>query len=171
MPPAATVEKLLLDAANSTCTMNGTDLPEELEAYKDDLDISQLKYQLSMLPDIIRVRNEKLHNTPPITKVTNVRTICSIMGEISLGKEMLSEVVCLIKIFYNIPVTTSTAERTFSALRRLKTYLRVMMNQARLNHAMSLYVHKERTDRINLDEIANTFMNINERRRNYFGHV
>lgn len=30
MPPAATAEKLLLDATNSRCTMDGTDLPEEL---------------------------------------------------------------------------------------------------------------------------------------------
>ena len=93
------------------------------------------------------------------------------MAEISLGKEMLSEVVRLIKLFYTIPVTTSTAERTFSALRRLKTYLRTTMSQARLNHTMSLYVHKDRTDKIDLDEIANSFINVTERRRNYFGHV
>ena len=138
---------------------------------KNDLDLSQLKCQLSMLPDVIRVRNQKLENNLPITKVTNVRTICSIMAEISLGKEMLSEVVRLIKLFYTIPVTTSTAERTFSALRRLKTYLRTTMSQARLNHAMSLYVHKDRTDKIDLDEIANSIINVTERRRNYFGHV
>ena len=45
------------------------------------------------------------------------------------------------------------------------------MSQARLNHAMSLYVHKDRTDKIDLDEIANSFINVTERRRNYFGHV
>ena len=120
-----------------------------------------------MLPDVIRVRNQKLENKLPTTKVTNVRTVCSIMAEISLGKEMLSEVVRLIKLFYTIPVTTSTAERTFSALRRLKTYLRTTMSQARLNH---LYVHKDRTDKIDLDKIANSFINVTER-RNYFGHV
>ena len=107
----------------------------------------------------------------PITKVTNVQTIYSVMTEISLGKEMFSEILNLIKIFYTIPVTTSTAERTFSALHRLKTYLRTSMSQQRLNHAMTLYVHKERTDQINLDEILKSFITVNERRRNYFGHV
>ena len=53
-------------------------------------------------------------------------TLYSVMYEISLGKEMFSEVFRLIKIFYTIPVTTSTAERAFSALRRLKTYLRTI---------------------------------------------
>ena len=94
--------------------------------------------------------------------MTNVRTIYSAMSEISLGKEMFSEVIRLIKIFYTIPVTTSTAGRTFSALRRLKTYHRTSMSQPRLNHAMTLYVHKERTDNINLDEIANSFIIVNE---------
>ncbi len=38
------------------------------------------------------------------------------------------------------------------------------MNQARLNHAMSLCVHKDRADKINL---ANSSRNVTERRRNY----
>ena len=79
-------------------------------------------------------RNPKLENNLPITKA-------------SLGKEMLLEVVRLIKLFYTIPVTTFTAERTFSAFRRLKTYLRITMSQARLNHAMC--TRTERTDIIN----------------------
>lgn len=124
-----------------------------------------------MLPDAIRVRNQKLNKSVPITKVTNIRTIYNVMTEVSLCKEMFSEVLRLIKIFYTIPVTTSTAERSFSALRRLKTYLRATMTQPRLNHAMTLYVHKERTDNIDVDEIANTFISANERRKNYFGHI
>ena len=169
MPVVVAIEKLLLDAANGT--LDSAEIPEELQLYKNDLDLSRLKYQLLMLPDVIRVRNQKLQNDVPITKVTNVRTIYSVMSEISLGKEMFSEVLRLIKIFYTIPVTTSIAERAFSALRRLKTYLRTTMSQPRLNHAMTLYVHKERTDKINLDEIANSFITVNERRRNYFGHT
>ena len=81
---------------------------------------------------------------------------------------MFSEVLQLIKIFYTITVTTSTAERTFLALRRLKTFLRTTMTQPRLNNAMTLYVHKERTDMINLRELAATFINEND--RSYFGH-
>ena len=91
MPAIATIEKL---PANGT--MDDTALPEEVHLYKDDLD---LKYQLSILPDVIQVRNEKFENNLLITKVTNAKTICSILAEVSFGKEMLSEVVCLIKLF------------------------------------------------------------------------
>ena len=93
------------------------------------------------------------------------------MNELSMSKEMFSEVIGLLKIFYTIPVTMSTAERTFSALRRLKTYLRSTMSQARLNHTMMIYVHKKRTDDMVIDSIAREFIMENERRRRYFGEM
>ena len=83
-----------------------------------------------------------------------------------MSKGMFSEVLRLIKIFYTIPVTTATAERTFSALRRLKTYLRATMSQQRLNNTMLLYVHKDRTDKIDIVNIARSFIKENDRRRN-----
>lgn len=108
----------------------------------------RMKTQLQMLPDLVRTRNVKVPNCIPIKSVTNVRTICDIMNEINISKEMLSEVLKLLKIFYTIPVTTSSAKRTFSAVRRLKTYLRSTMSQPRLNHMMLLYIHREKTDEI-----------------------
>ena len=50
-------------------------ISEELQLYKNDLDLSRLKYQLFMLPDVIRVTNQKVQNDVLITKVKNVRTI------------------------------------------------------------------------------------------------
>ena len=78
-----------------------------------------------MLPDLIRTRNIKLLNSVPIKEVTNIRTLCDLTKEVSMSKEMLSEVVHLIQIFLTIPVMTFTAERTFSALRRLKIFFEV----------------------------------------------
>lgn len=122
MPVVTVLEKLLLDSANGKCTTGSGELPEELQLYKNDIDLAKLKLQLLMLPDLIRTRNAKSPNTVPV-KVTNVRTICEIMNDVGIGK-MLSEVYRLLQIFFTLPVTTATAERTFSALRRLKTYLR-----------------------------------------------
>ena len=76
-----------------------------------------------MLPDLIHTRNGKVVGAPPIVQVTNVRTLCDVMNEVSTSKEMFSEMIKLLAIFFVIPVTTSTAERSFSALRHLKTYL------------------------------------------------
>ncbi|KAF0711333.1 Uncharacterized protein FWK35_00034325 [Aphis craccivora] len=49
----------------------------------------------------------------------------------------------ILKIFLTIPTNTASNERSFSALRRLKTYLRVTMNQERLSSLAVLYIQKE----------------------------
>ena len=107
LPMAAMIETLLVTAANSTSIDLG-ELPEELKLYENDIDLKKLKTQLQMLPDLVQTRNVKIPNCIPIKSVTNVRTICDIMNEINISKEMLSEVLKLLKIFYTIPVKTSS---------------------------------------------------------------
>lgn len=107
-----------------------------------------MKIQLQLLPDLIKTRNQNVHNSLHIKQVTNVRTICDLMNEMEASKSMLSEVYQLLQIFFTIPVTTSTAERTFSSLRHLKTFLRSSMTQPRLNNLMLMYVHREKTEQM-----------------------
>ena len=67
------------------------------------------------------------------------------------------------------PATNASSERSFSALRRLKTYLRFTMTQKTLNNLLILHVHKDRTDEISLSEVLNDFVSKGERRSNVFG--
>ena len=92
------------------------------------------------------------------------------MNANSFSKSFLSEVDCLLRIYLTIPMTSATAERTFSTVRRLKSYLRSTMSQKRLNHVVLLHTHKERTDALDLLTIAKEFVSANDRRRCYFGH-
>ena len=48
------------------------------------------------------------------------------------------------------PATNATSERSFSALRRVKSYLPSTMCQQRLNNLMLLHVHEGITDAINI---------------------
>ena len=109
-------------------------------------------------------------STLPIKKVTSIRTLCDILNFGGI-KQLLSQVDTLLQIFLTIPVTTATSERTFSCLRRLKTYLRTTMSQDRLNHLLLLYCHKARTDAIDLSKIASAFVTVNDRRLHYFGSM
>ena len=84
-------------------------------------------------------------------------------------RAIYSEIVTLVRILLVIPATNATSERTISALRRVKTYLRNTMTQTRMNSLLSLHVHKERTDALDLKAIANEFTARNERRRCVFG--
>ena len=82
---------------------------------------------------------------------------------------MLSGVYHLIQIFITIPVTTATAERTFSSLKKLKTFLRSTMTQLQLNALILMYVHRDLTESMDLTDIAGSFVSVNDRRRFYFG--
>ena len=57
-----------------------------------------------------------------------------------------------------MPTTNAVSERSFSAMRRLYTYLRTNMSQNRLNNMMVLHVHKEKTDALKLVNVANEFV-------------
>ena len=72
-------------------------------------------------------------------------------------RAIYSEIVTLVIILLVIPAANATSERTFSALRRVKTYLKSTMTQARMNNLLTLHVHKERTDALDLKAIANEF--------------
>ncbi|ELU08856.1 hypothetical protein CAPTEDRAFT_59354, partial [Capitella teleta] len=69
-----------------------------------------------------------------------------------------SEIAKLIRMFLTMPITTANAERSFSTLRRLKTYLRSTMRQDCLNDVMLVNVHKHRSDDIDMGAIAEDFI-------------
>jgi len=61
---------------------------------------------------------------------------------------MFEQVERLVRLLPTIPCSSAEAERSFSSLRRLKTYLRNSTSQQRLNHLAVLHVHRERLDGI-----------------------
>ena len=115
---------------------------------------------LQMLPDAIK---SNPLNAIPIKQVTLISSICDVFNQNSSLKMLLSEVHKVLKIYLTIPITTSTAERCFSALKRIKTYLRNSMTEERLNNCMLLHVHREKTDELDLEAVANKLIN-NDRR-------
>lgn len=56
--------------------------------------------------------------------------------------KIFESVFILLKIFATLPVSTSTAERSFSTLRRIKTYLRNTMGQSRKVWQIFTYIEK-----------------------------
>ena len=83
------------------------------------------------------------------------------MLESSNYQKMLTEVHKLPMLYYTFPVTTSIAERSFSTLRRIKTFLWSTMSESRLNELFLLHIHKSRTDALNLEAIASEFISTN----------
>lgn len=67
--------------------------------------------------------------------------------------EFFPNIKILLQIFATSPVSTATAERSFSTLRRLKNYLRSTMSEVRLNGLAMLNIHKE----IDINQVVDTF--------------
>ena len=82
--------------------------------------------------------------------------------------EYYSEVIKVAKLILVMPATNALSERSFSALRMIKTWLRTTTNQVRLN-CMTLHVHKTKTDSMLLLRIGNEFIQRNSSRMNIFG--
>lgn len=155
------IETILLKSPNG----NPGSFPDPFQSiFGNDIDMQKLSLQLQILPDAIR------SNAKDLKEVTKVGTICDVLNEQPGIQKLLTEVHKLIKVYYTIPVTTASAERTFSALKRIKTYLRNSMTQQRLNHCMLLHVHVTLTDQLDLTDIAKEFIRRNERRKTFFGH-
>ena len=90
------------------------------------------------------------------------------LNSCNVGKQMFREFDKLIKLYLTIPVTTASAERTFSTLNRLKTVLRNSMTQSRLNHCLLAHIYKEKLDEIDPYQIMSKFIAPNSNRQAIF---
>ena len=84
-------------------------------------------------------------------------------------RSFFSEICRLLRLILIMPATNAASERSFSAIRRLKTYLRSTMAQSRLNHIMILSINKEKADSIDLGAVGNEFVGQREVRLRQFG--
>jgi len=81
-------------------------------------------------------------------------------------RQMLPELSKILCIMLVIPVSSCKSERYFYALRRFKTYLRNTTSQTRLKDISILHVHRD--EKINLETVANQFINNCKVRKNTF---
>ena len=137
------LEALLLNSANGVEFM--AEFDEIMQLYAQDFNQELLKSQLAILKTHFNDHSEPV-------RLSVVHEFLMNLGE---ARSLLSEVVKLITLILVMPATNATSECSFSALKKVKTFLRRSMKQSRLNHLVLLHVHKDITD--NLD-YANDFV-------------
>lgn len=141
--------------------VTGDDYQGELKAVRDlygeeDLNIEKLQVQLQIMA----------------TSFAGNATFLNVVEHLkAMGRQvdLISEVANLCRLILVSPATNATCERSFSALKRVKTYLRSTMKQSRLNNLMILHIHKDFCDELCVDECMTEFCNYSEHRRNIFG--
>lgn len=82
---------------------------------------------------------------------------------------LFPEIMKLLQLLCVIPASSATAERSFSALKRVKTWLRSTMSPTRLNSVLLLHVHREQMP--NIKSVMAEFIGLNDKRRRIFGDV
>ena len=156
------LEDLLVKAAV------GEDTAEDFAAvtafYKDDFDPVLLQTQLALL---------SAQFSDSSTDVKSFKEVQEFICKFTSSEQgVFPQVVKVLKLILVNPATNAVSERSFSAMRRVKTNLRSkIMGQRWLNAVVLLHVQKEKTDRLSLVDIANEFVNTisSEYRRMLFG--
>ena len=72
------------------------------------------------------------------------------------------------RILLTIPVTVASAERSFSKLKLLKSYLRSTMTQERLNGLATIALEIDVLEKINYEDTIEAFISTNTRRMMLF---
>ena len=86
-------------------------------------------------------------------------------------RKTFDQIEQLVHLLLTIPSSSAEAERSFSKLRRLKSYLRSRMKQNRLNNLSVLYVHKDKLDTLDVDEVVKAFIAKCDSRQATFGRL
>ena len=76
----------------------------------------------------------------------------------------------LVRLLLVNPASSASAERSFNGLRRLKTYLRSICGQRRLNNLAIFHVHEDILDSVDVQKLMNEFVLAQEKRAAVFGH-
>ena len=82
------------------------------------IDKEKLRVQLDDLPTVRGLYN--VDRKKKIASVSRISTIAEIFNSLPEAKQQCSEVHKMIKLYYTVPLTSSTCERTFSAMQDLK---------------------------------------------------
>lgn len=126
---------------------------------ENHFDSKRLKLHREICLDIMRDRK---------VKASSLKDVVNFLKSNLLILNIAPEFIKLIKLLLVIPGSSCTCKRSFSALRRLKNYLRSTMLQNRLNSIAIIYIFKEEAKSINLEELVNEFICKNNVRKATF---
>lgn len=95
-----------------------------------------------------------------------MKNINDVLQEVYQLRAAFPTLVKLLQIALTIAVSTAECERSFSALKCIKTFLRSTMSEQRLTDLALLSVEKQLSQRLLLDEVVDRFAATDKNRRN-----
>ncbi|KAL2099388.1 hypothetical protein ACEWY4_005868 [Coilia grayii] len=139
-------------ASGSLVDLDTLQLPKEI-------DTGRLNLQLKMMQSVTGQ-----------SQCTRVKAVASVLNELHpQTRALFSEVdihLCLC-----VPVSVASSERSFSNLRRLKTWLRSTMTQKRLTHLSLMNVHCDILNALDIKPLMKDFIGTTPERQVVFGVI
>ncbi|KAL4104693.1 hypothetical protein QTP88_019975 [Uroleucon formosanum] len=130
-------------------------LSEEIEARLQE-------NNLSVLNNLSKVLGGTDEDTASVKiKITTIQERADVFVQKSL-KNVFPMLFKLFRLFFTIPMNPASCERSFSCLRRLKTYTRNKIGQERLSSLALLAI--ERSIEVNISKVIDDF-NLSQKRR------
>ena len=87
------------------------------------------------------------------------------------AKQLMPNIFKVVKLLATMPVSSCKAERSFSTLRRVKDHMRTTMGQDRLSSLNVIAMHRERLNRVlleQMEQLIDTFGSRNNREAYFF---
>jgi hAT family C-terminal dimerisation region len=126
-----------------------------------DIDPSALSSELSMLSKC-RSKNADI----PVFQSVNDMMLFFSKRPLEY-RALFTETIKLASLLTVVPATSATAERSFSCLKRVKTWLRTTMTQPHLNTYAILHAHRDVLPQMAV--VMKDFVGLNEGRQRVFG--
>jgi len=144
-----TLQSLDDTSLKSSCDNLGAVLTKD---EKSDVDANELYVELKFLQDFIPKEN---------------------MGPVEILKflkrhDCFPNASIAYRVLLTIPVTVASAERSFSKLKLLKSYLRSTMTQQRLNDLATIALESELREKIDYEHIIEDFISRNTKTMKHF---
>jgi hypothetical protein len=131
------------------------DLKPLAQHYK--LDTELLKSELKIIPNTINMYQQENK-----IEITNLMNFVDLLEKYKI---VFNETYKMAIISITIPVSSAGCERTFSCLRRLKTYMRNKMTDERLSNLSMMSIEKKIAKSLDLEEVVDKFaVNHNNRK-------
>ena len=125
--------------------------PAEFELYRNsfpDYYFKEIALNYTMLnKDKLKCELPILYANDNFSGISNISELLKFINENGLD-ETFSEVSKLLEIVLVTPISTADSERSFSTMKRIKTFLRNTMLQGRLNSLACLSIQKKYISKI-----------------------
>ena len=149
----------VLEPKNYKKTETTNKLMDLLNFYKDDINQKDALAEYSTMMNTINTMFQDSPSDIPNTKDVLKFLIASDMDNI------FPNMCTLYRIYFTIPVTSASAERSFSRAKLIKNYLKSTMSQERFAGLSLISIERELACNCDYDKIIDNFASMKNRRK------